>query len=140
MADNANTEKPRDPGFRPGGGRRNSGRRRSGKSKPRRFPSAGPETVQVCPLCGQNVRDILTAISMDGEGTPAHFDCVLKKISAQEELKNREKVCYLGKGEFGVVRFKGNNGGKFEIVKRVTVEPTDKPISWRKEIAKRLKR
>jgi len=126
-------------GNRSGGNRRRNNRRRGNKPKGKR--SFTVDTVYVCPVCGQNVRDILTAISFGAEKVPAHFDCVVKELAGKEELKNKEKIVYLGKGEFGVVKFKGNSGGKFEIIKRIPME-NDKegPITWRRDIGKQLKR
>ncbi|MBI9102247.1 MAG: hypothetical protein JEY99_07530 [Spirochaetales bacterium] len=138
---NQNSEKNKELGVKSnkGGNRRRNNRRRG--NKPRGKRSFTTDTVYVCPVCGQNVRDVLTAISFGPEKVPAHFDCVVKDLSGKEELKNKEKIVYLGKGEFGVVKFKGNNGGKFEIIRRITLE-NDKegPIPWRKDISKQLKR
>ncbi len=140
MADNANNpeKKAKNP-RQSGGGRRRNNRRRGNKPKPKKYYSG--DKVYECPICGQNVRDVLTAIAYGDEKSPAHFDCVLKKIAGQEALKNKEKVIYLGKGEFGIVKFKGNSSNKFEIVKRIPLEPRqDGPVSWRKDISRQLKR
>lgn len=109
------------------------GRRRRSRNK---FPE---KNVPKCPLCGQSVRDVLTAIcSEDGE-SPVHFDCVLKSLSKTESLANREKICYLGNGEFGVVRFGGgSSSSRFTIRKRIRFEPKEGAVEWRKEIASRL--
>jgi len=116
--------------------KRNNRRKRNRNRNRRIIPT---ETYQ-CPICSQNIRDILTAISIGEAKIPAHFDCVIKEISKTEELQNREKVVYLGKGEFGVVKFRSGSGNKFTIKKRITYEQLEGGIPWRKEISKRLKR
>ena len=120
------------------GGRRRNNRRRGPKSRGRRYLSN--DVTYECPLCGQNVRDILTAIAYGDEKIPAHFDCVVRDLAKKEELTGKEKIVYLGKGEFGVVRFKGN-GNKFEIIRRLPLEnEKEGVITWRKDISRQLKK
>ncbi len=92
-----------------------------------------------CPLCGKPVRYLMTAIAQGSSGEPAHFDCVLKTISDAEELQPREKVCYLGNGSFGVIKFKQSGQTKFTIRKRIQYEEKDKVFPWRKRISNRVK-
>jgi hypothetical protein len=99
-----------------------------------------PKDLAQCPLCEQNIRDVLTAIIISDDGTAAHFDCVLKKLSAEEELRNREKICYLGGGEFGIVRFPSSDARKFTIRKRIKLESKEHAPEWRKDIAESLSR
>ena len=113
--------------------RRSGNRRRRRKRRPRNY--LGNETPPLCPLCEQSIRDILTAIMID-DG-PAHFDCVLKKLTDEEELRVKEKICYLGGGSFGVVKFQ-NDPSMFSIRKRIQIEPKDTPIDWRKRIAENV--
>jgi len=84
---------------------------------------------------------MLTAISVNEEMDPAHFDCVLKQLSETEDLNKGEKITYLGNGVFGVVKLKsGNKGLNFTIVKKIQFENKDKKAEWRKKIGRRLKR
>lgn len=92
-----------------------------------------------CPICGRPVRYLMTAIAQGESGDPAHFDCVLKVITEHEEIQPREKVCYLGNGSFGIVRFKPGAQVRFTIRKRIQYEPKDKSYPWRKRISTRAK-
>ena len=84
---------------------------------------------------------MLTAIAVSAEHSPAHFDCVLNKIAEDEELKPKEKVCYLGKGSFGIVRFKNPSDLRhFTIRKRIQYEELEKPISWREDARQSIAR
>ncbi len=95
--------------------------------------------VPQCPHCGQNVRDALTAIAMQEGEAPTHFDCVIKKITDEETLQPKERVCYLGNGSFGIVRFKNPSDKKnFVIRKRIQIEPEKTEIPWRKAISSKL--
>ena len=95
--------------------------------------------VPKCPYCGQNVRDVLTAIAPESNEAPTHFDCVIKKIGEEESLQPKEKVCYLGNGSFGIVHFKNpSDPKKFTIRKRVRIEAEKKEITWRKAVSSRL--
>ncbi len=77
-----------------------------------------------CPICGEPVRDLKTAILTPETGKPAHFDCVLQDIAKHEPLQPGEKITYLGKGTFGVVSYKTGGGGvPFVIRKRIAYEP-----------------
>ena len=124
-------------------GPREESRRRWGgrgqKSRNRNRWNSSAERPK-CPLCKQNIRDILTAIAVTEAKLPAHFDCVLKNISQSEVCEHRERIVYLGKGEFGIIKFKGGNSNKFVIRKRIAYEQAEDDIPWRKEISRHLKR
>ncbi len=110
------------------------------RSRMRRSKASFPgKDVPKCPYCGQNVRDILTAIAVESSDAPMHFDCVLKKISNEENLQAKDKVCYLGNGSFGIVNFKNPSDPKqFTIKKRIQIEAEKKEITWRKKISNRI--
>jgi hypothetical protein len=117
------------------GGNPNWKRNRKRRSKAS-FPG---KDVPKCPYCGQNVRDILTAIALETDEAPTHFDCVIKKIGDDEGLQPKEKVVYLGNGGFGIVYFKNPSDPKqFTIRKHVQIEPEKKEITWRKAVSTRL--
>ena len=120
-----------------GQGGRNQQWRRN-KKKRYRGSFSGKEIPQ-CPYCGQNVRDVLTAIALSDGEAPTHFDCVIKKLSEEETLKPKERICYLGNGAFGIVKFKNpSDQRQFEIRKRIQIEEEKKDISWRKAVSRRL--
>jgi hypothetical protein len=80
----------------------------------------------------------LTAIVFEEGEVAAHFDCVLKKLSDEESLKPKEKICYLGGGEFGVVRFNSSNLRDFTIRKRIKFENKENEPEWRRRISQGL--
>ena len=107
-------------------------RRRRSKAS---FPG---NDVPKCPYCGQNVRDVLTAIAIEENEAPTHFDCVIKKIAEDEKLQPKEKVVYLGNGAFGVVYFKNpSDPRQFTIRKRIQIEAEKTEIDWRKSVSNR---
>ena len=73
-----------------------------------------------CPLCNQSVKFLLTAISIGEDNSPAHFDCVLKQISETEKLGPKEKITYIGNGNFAVVI--GKAGKDLVIRKKIEFE------------------
>ena len=110
------------------------------RNKKRRYKDSFPSSnVPQCPYCGQNVRDVLTAIAVNEGESPSHFDCVSKYLSEQEQLSPKERVCYLGGGSFGVVRFKNTSDpSKFTVKKRIRIEAENQDIEWRRAVAQRL--
>ena len=123
----------------PGGRNRNQNWKRS--RRPRQKDAFPGKDVPKCPQCGQNVRDVLTAIALSEGEQPTHFDCVIKKISDEEELLPKEKVIYLGNGTFGIVKFKNQSDPRqFTIRKKVQVEHEKLDLEWRKAVSNRVVR
>ncbi len=117
--------------------RRSSNRRR--RRRKRYKGHKPPQPLSNCPICEQPVRDVLTAIAVSSDGTPAHFDCVLKKLSKDEELRNREKICYIGGGSFGIVKFDNpQDTRRFTIRKRIQFEEKETSIFWRNEVSDKV--
>lgn len=113
---------------------RNRGHRREGKKQQKN--QFNKSNLPECPICNKTVRDILTAISIGDDNTPAHFDCVLKKITETEDISPNEKVCYLGGGSFGIVKFrKTSNSNRFFVRKRIQFEPKESKSDWRKRVS-----
>ena len=112
------------------------------KNRHQRYKDTFPgKDVPKCPYCGQNVRDVLTAIALKDGEEPTHFDCVIKKLSDEEELQPKEKVVYLGNGSFGVVKFRNpSDPRQFSIRKKIQVEPEKVEIDWRDAVARRIAR
>ncbi|MDC7126811.1 MAG: hypothetical protein PQJ46_14665 [Spirochaetales bacterium] len=94
----------------------------------------------VCPYCGNSVKDINTAIASEEDESPAHFDCVLKQLEKRETLEKDEKICYLGRGSFGIVKTRNGGSMKFFIRKRIQYEKEEKKFDWRKTISKRIRK
>ena len=108
--------------------RRNERRNRNRPNKGLRERITGPE----CSICNKPIRDVSSAINDQESENPAHFDCILKKLSESESLEKQEKIVYLGSGNFGIVKITNNK--KFEIVKKIQYENTEDIIKWRKEM------
>ncbi|OJF76046.1 MAG: hypothetical protein BKP49_09550 [Treponema sp. CETP13] len=89
-----------------------------------------------CPMCHEPILEIATCLADPKTGKPVHFDCVLKKITKEQNLLENEKIIYLGKGRFGVVVFENPKDLKhFQIIREVEWETKDTKADWRNEIA-----
>jgi hypothetical protein len=85
------------------------------------------------------VRDLSSAITHKESGDPAHFDCILKTLRGVLVVQQNEKICYLGKGSFGIVQFRQNSGPmRFLIRKRIQYEDTEQVPEWRQKPAANL--
>jgi hypothetical protein len=99
---------------------------------------AGREPT-TCPLCGKPVYDLSTALSSSQEsGEPAHFDCVLDRVTAAETLEPGEKIVYLGSGGFAVVTFKDRSETAFAVKRRIQWEKEGEKKDWRKGLSSRI--
>jgi hypothetical protein len=109
------------------------GKSRSRHRRERRKPRIDfPE----CPLCQKAVRDLTSAITHRESGQPAHFDCILKALRTDNAVAQHEKICYLGKGSFGIVQFRQHSGrSSFFIRKRIQYEDTEPIPGWRQQSA-----
>ena len=93
---------------------------------------------QVCPICKNQIKELSAAINFRETEEPAHFDCILKYIANSEELASHEKICYLGNGSFGIVRFqKDPSVFPFIIRKRIQYEDPSSIPPWRTKLAKK---
>jgi hypothetical protein len=89
-----------------------------------------------CPLCQKAVRDLTSAINHRESDRPAHFDCILKVLRSDNAVAQHEKICYLGKGSFGIVQFRQHSGrSSFFIRKRIQYEETEPIPEWRQQSA-----
>ena len=92
-----------------------------------------------CPFCGENIRDLKTAIARREDGEPSHFDCVVKALAEKEDMQKDEKIWYLGNGSFGIVKERPNSrNNKFFVRKRIQYEDNEKKIEWRKNISEEM--
>jgi len=102
-----------------------------------RRPTDGQPDTQYpeCPLCKKPVREISSAIAYKTTNEPAHIECIIEDIKKSETLEQNERICYLGKGSFGIVVAKNSSGPlKFSIKKRIQYEASNVPVEWRKRI------
>lgn len=105
------------------------------------MPKPIPErSYEPCPISGEPVTNILTAIVHPQTGRPANFDSVLQLLEQQEHLEEGERVCYLGKGEFGIVKENPKGKPRFEIRKRIPYEEESNRCEWRKELSPGISR
>lgn len=147
-----------------GGQRQGSGEAPQGEraSRPQSRPEASRETARqeaarqdsaqqeaarqdamrnapLCPLCGKPVYDLSTALAASREAPePAHFDCVLDRVTASETLAAGEKLVYLGSGAFGVVSFKDKGESSFTVLRRIQWEKEGEKKDWRKTLSSRI--
>jgi hypothetical protein len=144
---------PRDEGQGRRGGRhrgfrgRHGGRAGGNEAAPggnREDQNRNPKTEEgreapLCPICGKAVYDLSTAIAASREAAdPAHFDCILERVTASESLASGEKIVYLGSGSFAVVEFKDKSESAFSVKRRIQWEKEGEKKEWRKGISSRV--
>jgi hypothetical protein len=94
-----------------------------------------------CTICGKPIKYLYTAIEHGTDRSAVHFDCKLKELEEHEEIGPNEKISYLGKGTFGIIKYQSGSGGKkFTIRKRISVEEQNVQSEWRKELGKPVRR
>ncbi|MFW5695546.1 MAG: hypothetical protein ACOCYB_10285 [Alkalispirochaeta sp.] len=107
------------------------------------MPAPVPEReYDVCPVSGEEIDDIVTALAEPYSGRPARFDRVIEKIRASEEIGEDERLAYLGKGAFGIVSIQTGENGRPELTvrKRIQYEDSHEKYSWRRELAPGISR
>jgi hypothetical protein len=115
--------------------RRGRSRRRRRRDFPRRPREQQRRDGPPCPVCERMVQELTSAITHTESGQPAHFDCIMKKIEQAEGVGANERLCYLGKGSFGILRFQKNAGNiPFIIRKRIQYENLEETPEWRKKL------
>ncbi len=99
------------------------------KGKPFRWSGKRVEVVQesrpevsiTCASCGEPIKQPSEAFIVD-KGV-VHFDCVLNTVTFGVELKENQKICYIGRGEFGLCEFTNpKHTGRFTILQRFALE------------------
>ena len=91
--------------------------------------------LPICPICGKAIRDIYSAVSYSVTQTPAHFKCIIEELKKTNELKDNEKICYLGSGSFGIVQFRRPDSQmRLFIRKRIQYEDKNTDLSWRTKL------
>jgi hypothetical protein len=107
------------------------------------LPNPVPDRAhEPCPISGEPIDDILTAITHPASGKPARFDAVLRSIEERESLGRDERIAYIGKGMFGVIAMEENADGRQELVvkKRIPYEDGHDKQDWRRELAPGISR
>lgn len=94
------------------------------------------EREVVCPICGKPILEMSSAIADKNTGKPAHFDCVMEKLSETEKVGQNEKICYIGQGRFGILYYENPRDVRhFTIKKIIDWEEKDKRSEWRDEMS-----
>ncbi len=93
-------------------------------------------TQITCPLCGQSINELSTAVTDAATGSTVHFDCAIEKLKKSETLEQNDKIIYIGQGRFGVVHFDNIHDTKhFNIKKIIDFESKEKKEVWREEMS-----
>jgi len=88
-----------------------------------------------CPICGKVIRNIYSAVSYNVTQTPAHLKCIIEELKKTNDLKENEKICYLGSGSFGIVQFrKPDSQMRLFIRKRIQYEDKNTDLPWRAKL------
>lgn len=130
-------------------GRRGRGRQgaKEAESPDERLDDAGtPSQVfqesdqppPVCAICGKPIFDLSSAIAGRDEGAPVHFDCALAQAASGERLQPDEKVAYIGRGSFAVIKYKDKSQTTFAIERRIQWEKEGSKPDWRRTIQQRM--
>ena len=94
-----------------------------------------PRVFPECPVCGEPVRELASALTHRQSGKPAHFDCVVKELREANPLGPQERLCYLGGGVFGVLTWKvEGNPASFVIKRRIPYEDPRAPQEWKRQL------
>jgi len=119
-------------------------RRRDSRNRQQQHPNREigvvlPEKVEIiCALCGEVVKEAASCLALPDSGDPAHFECVMKKISETEPLADGESIAYLGGGNFGIILKNPKSPVGFEIKKKIDFENKEKIGQWRKKLSYKL--
>ena len=117
---------------------KNDKNRENAIERPRWTPpklSTEPLPAPDCPYCGKPIKDISLAISDKGTDAAAHFDCVISRLSENEELEQGDTISYIGGGRFGVVHFGASpNAQGFTIKKIFEWENKENRAEWRQAV------
>jgi len=109
------------------------GRRRGGNRNNRNNRLSVADSVKLnCSHCGKEIRHPHIALTNPENGEPIHFDCALQSIGEKEKLGEREKICYLGQGSFGIIQYSNASNRSFVVKKRIPYERNENTVSWRK--------
>ncbi len=90
----------------------------------------------MCPVCGERIVDVASALTDKTTGKPVHFDCVMKHLSETETLGQNEKLAYIGQGRFAILYYENIRDQRhFQIKKIIEVEDRAERAPWRDEVS-----
>ncbi|MDD7460430.1 MAG: hypothetical protein SPJ89_01680 [Treponema sp.] len=90
----------------------------------------------VCPLCGEAIRELSTALNDSKTGQAIHFDCAIEQLQKDISLEQGEKIAYIGQGRFAVLYYANVHDVKhFQIRKVIDYEEKDKQPEWRGQMS-----
>ncbi len=115
--------------------------RRPGGQGPRpdeRDERRNREPPAVCPLCQKPIFDLSSALAEPHAGAPVHFDCALQQVTERESLGPKEKIVYIGAGNFAVVEFRDQSETTFDLKRKVAFERKETPSPWRSAMSSRI--
>ena len=103
------------------------------------FSLKPPESLS-CLICNEPIKDMYTSIEYGDKDDPAHFECTVTLLSKQESLDERDRICYMGNGSFGIIEIqrRRRRGKSYDrivtIKKRIQVVNSDSRPPWRTEL------
>jgi hypothetical protein len=96
-------------------------------------PPSNPVTTPDCPWCGKQITDLTAAITDKESGLPVHFDCVIERITAMENLEPNDSICYIGGGRFGILHYNNPPDTRDFVIKKILEwELKDTNTKWRR--------
>ncbi len=84
-----------------------------------------------CDICGEPIESFAEAIS-EPNGAYSHFDCVIEKLKAQENVQAPDSISYIGHGAFAVVSKDAD--GKYIIKTRIQYESNEAFTNMKKQV------
>lgn len=94
-----------------------------------------------CPICENAIDNPFTAIAHGDEALPAHFECVIGRLTEMEQLGPDEQIAYIGEGTFAVLhRPNDKTSVRPEIRKLIEYEDKHNKPEWRKELSPGISR
>lgn len=87
------------------------------------------EPRPLCSICGEPIEAIIEAIS-EPDNKYSHFDCVIKTLTEKYNVKDPDKISYLGSGAFGIIS--PSEDGKFIIKEKINYESNEAFSSMKK--------
>lgn len=113
--------------------------RRGGRNRNRKEPTARLAVKLTCVRCGEHIEHPEAALAAPESGEPIHFDCAMEDVAKTEKLGPKEKMCYLGHGNFGIISYNSGSSDKnFVIRKRISYENLEKEADWRKSMRNKV--
>ncbi|WKC80065.1 hypothetical protein [Borreliella tanukii] len=92
-----------------------------------------------CCICEKKINDLVFSMSLkvENEDKPVHFDCVINKLTVENNLSSNEKLVYRGVGKFFIVDTSSRGEYLyFKIIKEIEFENLEEQPIWRKKILK----